>query len=110
MEMTKKALLDICKQNDLYRTPSLNDKMYANFQAFIQIANLEEYTGLKALFLEGNALVSLEGLPTLPHLKCMCGAENITHAHMPKLLRVLDQTPPAKFRISFHAHDLLLPH
>lgn len=72
MEMTKKVLRDICKQHDLYRTPHLNDTLYANFQAFTSVANLEEYTGLKALFLEGNALVSLEGLPHLPLLKCLC--------------------------------------
>lgn len=91
MEMTKQALFDLCKQNDLYRTPSLNDKLYANFQAFTQIANLEEYTGLKALFLEGNALVSLEGLPALPHLKCMCGFEQVVmRAHNARLLHVQD--------------------
>ena len=72
MEMTKKVLLDLCKQHDLYRTPHLNDKLYANFQGFTEVANLDEYTGLKALFLEGNSLLSLDGLPGLPELKCMC--------------------------------------
>ena len=71
-EMTKKALQDICKEHQLYRTPSLNDKLYCNFKGFTRIANLEEYTGLKALFLEGNALDSLEGLPPLKELRCLC--------------------------------------
>ena len=65
MEMRKEALLDLCKRHSLYRTPALNDKLFANYQAFTEIANLEEYTGLKALFLEGNALVALTGLPPL---------------------------------------------
>lgn len=74
MEMTKKVLLSLCKQHDLYRTPHLNDKLYANFQGFTEITNLEEYTGLKALFIEGNSLLSLDGLPALPELKCLCDA------------------------------------
>jgi hypothetical protein len=72
MDMTKKRLLDLCKEHSLYRTPHLNDKLYANFQGFTAIENLSEYTGLKALFLEGNSLTSLEGLPDLPELKCLC--------------------------------------
>lgn len=69
--MTKQALLDICKQNQLYRTPSLNDKLYCNFKGFTNIACLEDYVNLKALFLEGNVLESLEGLPPLKELKCL---------------------------------------
>lgn len=71
MEMTKKVLQGVCKQHSLYRTPHLNDKLYLNFQGFIKIENLEAYTGLKALFLEGNALATLEGLPPLEELKCL---------------------------------------
>lgn len=71
MEMTRAALLDICKTLKLYRTPSLNDKLYCNFKGFTRIGGLEEYTNLKALFLEGNALASLEGLPPLPELRCL---------------------------------------
>lgn len=69
--MTKAALIEICKNNGLYRTPSLNDKLYCNFKGFSQIAGLEEYVNLKALFLEGNVLESLEGLPPLKELKCL---------------------------------------
>lgn len=75
-QMDKKTLLAICKANDLYRTPGLNDKLYLNFKGFTRIENLEEYTGLKALFLEGNALDSIEGLPTLPELKCLHMQQN----------------------------------
>ncbi|PNH10461.1 Leucine-rich repeat-containing protein ODA7 [Tetrabaena socialis] len=74
--MTKEALLDICKQNDLYRTPSLNDKLYCNFKGFSEIACLEEYINVKALFLEGNVLESLDGLPTLKELKCLYVQQN----------------------------------
>jgi dynein assembly factor 1, axonemal len=71
MQMTTKVLQDICKQHNLYRTPHLNDKIYLNFQGFCQIENLEPYHGLKALFLEGNALSSLDGLPLLEELRCL---------------------------------------
>lgn len=73
MEMTAKALAAICKQHGLYRTAHLNDKLFANFKGFAKLANLEPYTGLKAVFLEGNALSSLDGLPALEELKCLCG-------------------------------------
>lgn len=71
MEMTAAILRDVCTQHKLYRTPGLNDKLYLNFKGFTRIAALEPYTGLKALFLEGNALPSLEGLPHLEELKCL---------------------------------------
>ena len=69
--MTKQALLDICKDNQLYRTPSLNDKLYCNFKGFASIENLEEYTALKALFLEGNVIESMDGLSHLKELRCL---------------------------------------
>lgn len=71
MEMSRAALRDICTQHKLYRTPHLNDKLYLNFKGFTHIACLEEYTSLRALFLEGNALQSLDGLPVLQELKCL---------------------------------------
>jgi hypothetical protein len=71
MDMTQKALAAICKQHGLYKTARLNDKLFANFQGFKKLANLEAYTGLKALFVEGNALTSLEGLPPLEELRCL---------------------------------------
>ena len=93
-EMTPASLKQICKEHKLYTTPSLNDVLYgkaacmlqhqwssacadsvpvaaANYKGFGSIANLEPYSGLKALFLEGNALDSLAGLPTLKDLKCL---------------------------------------
>ena len=70
--MTKQVLLDICRERDLYRTPALNDRLYANFRGFAALGPaLAEYANLKALFLEGNALASLEGLPELRLLKCL---------------------------------------
>ena len=71
MEMTGAVLLGICKEHKLYKTPSLNDTLFCNYKGFTKIANLEPFTGLKALFLEGNALDSLGGLPLLESLRCL---------------------------------------
>lgn len=71
MLMSKKVLQDLCKQHSLYRTPSLNDKLYCNFKGFSVISHLEEYVNLKALFLEGNMIESLDGLPELKQLRCL---------------------------------------
>lgn len=51
------------KDNGGYTTPELNDKLFLNFHGFHRLENLEEYRGLRAIFLEGNCLDSLEGLP-----------------------------------------------
>ncbi|KAK9840396.1 hypothetical protein WJX74_009218 [Apatococcus lobatus] len=78
-EMTRQVLKDICKEHQLYVTPQLNDKLYCNYKGFESISNLEPYTGLKALFLEGNALDSLQGLPKLEELKCLYVQQNMIH-------------------------------
>jgi dynein assembly factor 1 len=71
MEMSQSALRDICIQHKLYRTPGLNDSLYCNHKGFVRLANLEPYCNLKALYLEGNVLRSLHGLPPLADLKCL---------------------------------------
>ena len=43
----KKMLLASCKKNDLYTTPSLNDRLYLHFQGIREIENLDEYENLK---------------------------------------------------------------
>lgn len=55
--------LQACKDNGGYGCPELNEKIFLNFHGFHKIQNLEPYTDLKAIFLEGNCLDTLEGLP-----------------------------------------------
>ena len=69
--MSPEVLRGICIKHDLYRTPELNSTLYCNLKGFRKIANLEPYTGLVSLFLEGNAITSLDGLPFMPQLRCL---------------------------------------
>lgn len=77
MEMSPAVLEQCCKEHKLYKTPYLNDKLYLNFKGFHTIENLEPYTAVRALFLEGNALDSLQGLPPLPELRCLFAQQNM---------------------------------
>lgn len=76
-EMTKKVLRQLCKDNDLYVTPHVNDKLYAHYRGFNKIQNLEEYTGLRVIWLEGNGLPKIEGLDALTELRTLFLHENI---------------------------------
>ena len=74
--MTREFLKKLCKENGLYTTPSINDKLYLHYKGFNSISNLEEYTGLKALWLEGNGLVNISGLENQRLIKSLYLHEN----------------------------------
>ncbi|XP_011569387.3 uncharacterized protein LOC105398845 [Plutella xylostella] len=69
--MTKKFIRDHCRQHKLYCTPRLNDNLYLHFKGFTKIENLEEYTGLKCIFLNNNGIDKIEGLDNLSELRCL---------------------------------------
>lgn len=75
--MTKPLLKKLCKDTGLYGTPSVNDKLYLHYKGFRTIENLEEYTGVKAIWLEGNGLPKIEGLQNMTLLRSLYIHENM---------------------------------
>ncbi|KAI8833671.1 hypothetical protein BJ741DRAFT_710187 [Chytriomyces cf. hyalinus JEL632] len=70
-KMTPKYLKQLCLEQNAYSTASLNDKIYLHFKGFADIENLEGYTGLRSLWLEGNGLSAIKNLDTLIELRCL---------------------------------------
>ncbi|OAF64358.1 hypothetical protein A3Q56_07934, partial [Intoshia linei] len=77
--LTKKLIVDLCQKNKLYRTPYLNDVLYLHYSGLVRIENLEEYTGLKTLWLERNAIETIENLDNQIELRMLFLHENMIH-------------------------------
>lgn len=105
--MTVKELKKLCREHGLYSTPELNDKIYLHYkgpsevemsalyvtnprnhsfhaylflrhcEGFSRIQNLDEYTGLRVIYLEGNGLQKIEGLGKCTDLRCLYLQENL---------------------------------
>ena len=67
------------KNNDIYTTPELNDKLYLHYKGFRKIQALEAYTGLKVIWLEGNGLDEISGLDNQTKLRTLYLHENCIH-------------------------------
>jgi dynein assembly factor 1 len=84
MELSVEWLKSHCKEermkkNDIYSTPSLNDKLYLHYKGFRKIQALEEFVNLKVIWLEGNGLEEIGGLENQTLLRTLYLHENCIH-------------------------------
>ncbi len=70
-KITKKYLRTLCKQQNLYLTPELNEKLYLHYKGFARIEELDEYVGLRVLWMEGNGIKKIENLHYLKDLRSL---------------------------------------
>ncbi|XP_049277930.1 dynein axonemal assembly factor 1 homolog [Anopheles funestus] len=70
-KMSKKTIQASCRKNKLYLTPHLNDVLYLHYSGYNAIDGLEEYVGLKCLWLESNAISGISGLEHQSQLRCL---------------------------------------
>lgn len=76
--LTPKWIKDLLKKEwrQYYTTPYLNDILHLHHKGFPKIENLEEFTGLKCLYMESNGLCKIEGLDTMVNMRSLYLHEN----------------------------------
>ncbi|KAL8275898.1 hypothetical protein Esti_000160 [Eimeria stiedai] len=77
-EMNREVLAKVLKEEPklYFRTPSLNNVLYIHRKGFTNLAGLEEFTGLKALYADGNAICKIENLENCRELRTLHLNEN----------------------------------
>ena len=75
--LTEKYIVALCEENQQYLTPRFNTCLYLHYKGFSRIQALENYTGLKSLWLEGNGLRAIENIEHLTGLRTLYLHQNI---------------------------------
>jgi len=76
IRMTEKTVTDICEDTECFKTPNLNHQLLLHRRGFRKIENLDAFTNVKTLFLEGNSILKIENLHPLEHLRALYLQEN----------------------------------
>ncbi|OXU26770.1 hypothetical protein TSAR_000556, partial [Trichomalopsis sarcophagae] len=71
IRMSEDIIKKHCREHKLYETPSLNDVLYLHYKGYSFIENLENYTGLKCLWLENNCIQAIKNLDNQIQLRCL---------------------------------------
>jgi dynein assembly factor 1 len=69
--MTHKGVTKLCKYHDGYSSPELNDVIHLHYGGYSVIENLELFTGVRVLWLEGNCIKSISGLDSQTELRTL---------------------------------------
>eukprot|EP00201_Polytomella_parva_P020392 CAMPEP_0175040144 /NCGR_PEP_ID=MMETSP0052_2-20121109/1071_1 /TAXON_ID=51329 ORGANISM="Polytomella parva, Strain SAG 63-3" /NCGR_SAMPLE_ID=MMETSP0052_2 /ASSEMBLY_ACC=CAM_ASM_000194 /LENGTH=290 /DNA_ID=CAMNT_0016302265 /DNA_START=45 /DNA_END=914 /DNA_ORIENTATION=+ len=81
VQLTPAYLKKLCRELKLYSScPELNDILHLQCKGIAKIESLDEYTGLKTLYLEQNAIMVIENLDKLVNMRCLYLGRNIIHS------------------------------
>ena len=75
--MNKKVIKNACVEQGGFETAALNDTLYLHYKGYTKIENLDEYVGLKALWLDSNGLQEIGNLNHLCNLRCLFLQRNL---------------------------------
>ena len=75
--MTKDEIRKVAMAHGGYSTPALNDQLYLHYKGYRRIKNLDDYSNLKALWLDSNGLQVIENLEALILLRCLFLQRNL---------------------------------
>ncbi|CAM6097261.1 unnamed protein product [Calypogeia fissa] len=77
-ELTPTTLKKLCRDLKLYSScPELNEVIHLHQKGIVKLKNLDEYTGLRTIYLECNAISKIEGLDRLVNIQCLYLNENL---------------------------------
>ncbi|CAG9313855.1 unnamed protein product [Blepharisma stoltei] len=96
--ITVRFIKSLCEQQGFFDTPRLNKRLFLHFQGFVDIRNLDEYTNLRALWLENNWIRKIEGLNALVNLRCLYLQNN----QLEKLENLDSLTELVNFNVSYN--------
>lgn len=60
-----------------------------NYTGYTEIENLDEYTGLRCIWLESNAITEIKGLDCLKDLKCLFLQNNLINVSNAIMFKVV---------------------